>query len=197
MSKKIITVSRQFGSGGREIAKRLSEELDIPYFDNEIIRLAAEKSGYSREMFEQSDQKPTGSLLYSMSLFAANGVGFDLPLSDKVFLVQSEVIKEAADKGSCIIVGRCANYVLRDYENVTSLYIHAPLSKRIERAVSIYNVEADKAKETVTKNDKRRAAYYNFYTSQKWGQSENYDLTINSARLGIDGTVSVLKAFMG
>lgn len=196
MSKKIITVSRQFGSGGREIAKRLSEELNIPYFDNEIIRLAAEKSGYSREMFEQSDQKPTGSLLYSMSLFAANGVGFDLPLSDKVFLVQSEVIKEAADKGSCIIVGRCANYVLRDYENVTSLYIHAPLSKRIERAVSVYNVEADKAKETVTKNDKRRAAYYNFYTSQKWGQSENYDLTINSARLGIDGTVSVLKAFM-
>lgn len=192
----VITVSRQFGSGGREIAQKLAERLNIPYLDNELIQRAAEKSGYSKEIFDQADQKPTGSLLYSMSLFASNGVGFDLPLSDKVFLVQSDVIKEAAEQGSCVIVGRCADYVLRDFPSVISIYIHSNIEKRIKRAVEKYKVDPAKCKDIVAKNDKRRAAYYNFYTGNRWGQAENYDITINSGKLGVEQTVEALIQFL-
>lgn len=192
----VITVSRQFGSGGREIAQKLADRLNIPYLDNELIQRAAEKSGYSKEIFDQADQKPTGSLLYSMSLFASNGVGFDLPLSDKVFLVQSDVIKEAAEQGSCVIVGRCADYVLRDFPSVISIYIHSNIEKRIKRAVEKYKVDSVKCKDVIAKNDKRRAAYYNFYTGNRWGQAENYDITINSGKLGVEQTVEALIQFL-
>lgn len=192
----VITISRQCGSGGREIAKHIASELNIAYYDNGIIQKAAEKSGYSKEIFEQAEQKPTGSLLYSMSLFASSGVGFDLPLSDKVFLVQSDVIKDVANQGSCVIVGRCADYVLRDRKDVINIFIHGDLQNRLERAEKEYHFSHDKVKETVTKFDKRRASYYNFYTSLKWGQAENYDLCINSSLLGIEKTAQAICDFI-
>lgn len=192
----VITISRQYGSGGREIGERVAKALSIPYFDNSLIQKAAEKSGYSKEIFEQAEQKPTGSLLYSMSLFAASGVGFDLPLSDKVFLVQSDVIKEVAGQGSCVIVGRCADYVLRDFHNTIKIFIHAPLDVRCERAKSEYKISQERVRETVVKNDKRRASYYNFYTSLRWGQAENYDFCINSAVLGIEKTADAIVRFL-
>lgn len=192
----VITISRQYGSGGREIAQKIAQTLSIPYYDNSLIQKAAEKSGYSKEIFEQAEQKPTGSLLYSMSLFASSGVGFDLPLSDKVFLVQSDVIKEVAEQGSCVIVGRCADYVLRDRKDTVKIFIHAPLTDRIARAETENKLPADKSKETVLKNDKRRASYYNFYSSLKWGQAEHYDLCINSSLLGIDDTAKAICSFL-
>lgn len=193
----VITISRQFGSGGREIGKRIAEALNIPYYDNELIQKSAEKSGYSKEIFEQAEQKPTGSLLYSMSLFASNGgVGFDLPLSDKVFLVQSQVIKEVAAQGSCVIVGRCADYVLRDYKNCIKLFVHSSLENRIARSEKEYHLSTDKVKETVIKNDKRRASYYNFYTSLRWGQAENYDMSVNSGLLGVEDTAAAICEFL-
>lgn len=192
----VITISRQFGSGGREIGKQIAKALDIAYYDNELIQKSAEKSGYSKEIFEQAEQKPTGSLLYSMSLFASSGVGFDLPLSDKVFIVQSDVIKEVALQGSCVIVGRCADYVLRDNKNTINIFIHGDLDKRIERAEKEYHFPSDRAKETVIKNDKRRASYYNFYTSLKWGHAPNYDLCINSSILGVQKTAEAICEFL-
>ncbi|MEG0691634.1 MAG: cytidylate kinase-like family protein [Oscillospiraceae bacterium] len=196
MKNKIITISRQYGSGGREIAKKLSEVLNIPFYDNEIIQKAAQKSGYSQEMFAQADLKPTGSLLYTMSMFSSNAVGFELPLSDKIFLIQSDIIKEIAAQGSCVIVGRCADYVLRDNPNTINIYIHANMDKRIERATALYNLPKEKAKDSIAKSDKRRATYYNYYTSLKWGNAANYDLCINSGSVGINKTVSAIKGFV-
>lgn len=193
----IITVSRQFGSGGRAIAERLSEILNIPYYDNKIIQKAAEKSGYAKEIFEQAEQSPTGSLLYSLSMFAQNsGVGFELPLQDKVFLVQSEVIKEAASQGGCIIVGRCADYVLRENKNVTNIYLCAETATRVARIAELYKMTEERARETVVKTDKRRAAYYNFYTGLRWGQAENYQLCLNTTRLGVDKSAELLSDYL-
>ena len=196
LENTIITISRQYGSGGREIARKLSEVLNIPFYDNEIIQKAAKKSGYSQEMFEQADLKPTGSLLFTMSMFSSNAVGFELPLSDKIFLVQSEIIKEVANQGSCVIVGRCADYVLRDYPNVINIYIHSPLEKRIDRATTLYNLPKEKAKDMIVKSDKRRATYYNYYTALKWGNAGNYNLCINSGCLDIEKTVLAIKSFV-
>ncbi|MFZ2537489.1 MAG: cytidylate kinase-like family protein [Oscillospiraceae bacterium] len=192
----IITISRQYGSGGREIAKKLAEALSVPFYDNEIIQKAAQKSGYSKEIFEQADLKPTGSFLYTMSMFSSNAIGFDLPLSDKVFLVQSNIIKEVATQGCCVIVGRCADYVLKENQNTVNIYIHSSLDMRIERATTLYNLPTDKAKDIIIRNDKRRATYYNYYTNLKWGNANNYDLCINSGTIGIDKAVDAIKRFI-
>ncbi len=192
----IITISRQYGSGGREIARKLAEALSIPFYDNELIQKAAQKSGYSKEMFEQADLKPTGSFLYTMSMFSTNAIGFDLPLSDKIFLAQSDIIKEVAAQGSCVIVGRCADYILKGHQNTINIYIHSNMDARIERATTLYNLQTDKAKEIITRNDKRRATYYNYYTTLKWGNASNYDLCINSNTVGINKTVDAIKKFV-
>ena len=196
LENTIITISRQYGSGGREIARKLAEVLNIPFYDNEIIQKAAKKSGYSQEMFAQADLKPTGSLLYTMSMFSSNAVGFEMPLSDKIFLVLSDIIKEVASQGSCVIVGRCADYVLRDNPNVVNIYVHANLKNRIQRAITHYNLSEDKAKDTIIKSDKRRATYYNYYTSLKWGNAANYNLCINSGSIDIDKTVLAIKGYV-
>lgn len=192
----IVTIDRQYGSGGRTIGKLVADELSLSYLDNELIKKSAQKSGYSQELFENAEQKPTGSLLYSMSMFASSGLGFELPLSDKVFLIQSEVIKEAADTGNCVIVGRCADYILAKYDNVVNIFIHGDFDHRVNRAVCVYNCNKNDAKDTVLKNDKRRASYYNFYTNSKWGNASNYHLSINSNILGVEKTASAIVRFL-
>lgn len=192
----IVTIDRQYGSGGRTIGKLVADELNLTYLDNELIKKSAQKSGYSQELFENAEQKPTGSLLYSMSMFASSGLGFELPLSDKVFLIQSEVIKEAADVGNCVIVGRCADYILSKHENVVNIFIHGDFENRVSRAVCVYNCNEADAKDIVLKNDKRRASYYNFYTNAKWGASSNYHLSINSNILGVEKTAAAIVRFL-
>lgn len=192
----IVTIDRQYGSGGRTIGQLVANELNLTYLDNELIKKSAQKSGYSQELFENAEQKPTGSLLYSMSMFASNGLGFELPLSDKVFLIQSDVIKEAADIGNCVIVGRCADYILSKYDNVINIFIHGDFEHRVNRAVCVYKCNQSDAKETVQKNDKRRASYYNFYTNAKWGFASNYHLCINSNILGVEKTASAIVRFL-
>ena len=120
----------------------------------------------------------------------------DLPLNDKVFLVQSEVIRKIADKGPCVIVGRCADYILRELPNCVNVYIYSDMEDRVARATTYYNLSADRAKEQIQKTDKKRATYYNFYTNLKWGRAENYDLSLNSAKIGIDGCVDVICRFV-
>lgn len=192
----IVTIDRQYGSGGRTIGKLVADELNLTYLDNELIKKSAQKSGYSQELFENAEQKPTGSLLYSMSMFASSGLGFELPLSDKVFLIQSDVIKEAADAGNCVIVGRCADYILSKYDNVVNIFIHGDFENRVNRAVCVYKCNESDAKDTVLKNDKRRASYYNFYTNGKWGMSSNYHLSINSNILGVEKTANAIVRFL-
>ena len=198
-TNNVITVSRQYGSGGRLIGEKLAAALGIPYYDKELIVLAAEKSGYSKEVFEQIDERAGSSLLYSLSINAPllSGVtGYtELPLNDKLFLIQTEVIRKIA-ASPCVIVGRCADYILEDQKNVIRFFIDAPFDARMKRAIEEYEVPADKVKDVVNKTDKQRSNYYNFYTGRRWGALGNYDLAVNSSLLGIDGTVEVLKRFV-
>lgn len=196
MTSAIITISREYGSGGREIGQKLAELLGIPFYDNKLITIAAKKSGYAEKLFDEVEQRPTGSLLYSLSMFGSGVGAFDLPLNDKVFLIQSDIIKEVAAQGGCVIVGRCADYVLKGNPRCINIFIHGSLDARIKRAIEKNDLPEHKAREAVLKLDKRRASYYNYYTGMKWGRAENYDLCINSSALGIDKTVEVLRHFV-
>ena len=193
----IITISRQFGSGGREIGKQLSERYNIPYYDKELIALAAKQSGYSEEVFAKADERATNSLLYSLLMGSYNMGGRiaaynDMPINDKRFLIQGDIIKEAAQKGPCVIVGRCGDYVLRDFENVFHVFIYADKASRIEHSVKLHGMEPEKAPDILTKKDKQRANYYNFYTNKRWDDPANYHLMINSGIFGIDGSVDLI-----
>lgn len=198
MSDKIITIGRQFGSGGREIGEKLALKLGIPFYDKDLLKRAAKESGLCEEIFENFDEKPSSSFLYSLvmdpySLGYSNN-GYDLPLNHKVFLAAFDTIKKIADEGACVIVGRCADYALQDYDNVLNVFVHAPLEDRIKRISAKYELSESKAKDMIYKKDKQRASYYNYYSSSKWADIKNYDLTINSSHLGIDQTVEVIAA---
>ena len=192
----IITISRQFGSGGRFIAKKLAEKLGIPYYDNELITLAAKESGYSEAIFEKAEQISTHSFLYSLSIFGSAEGLYGLPLADKVYIAQSEVIKKVASAGPCVIVGRCSDYVLKDFDNVLNFFIYSDEEHKVKRATTYYGLESDKVADELRKKDKKRANYYNYYTSQRWGDAENYHLSLNSDAVGIDAAVEILASFV-
>ncbi len=197
----VITIARQFGSGGREIGRKLSKELSIPYYDKKLITLAAQESGIDPEIVKSVDERATNSLLYSLSMGAAAAIdgGFqinpELPMNDRLFLVQHDIIKQLAEK-PCIIIGRCGDYVLRNRPDCVKLFIYADLDKRTEYAINVHNVPRDRAKAVVVKTDKTRANYYNYYASERWGDPEIYDLCINSGSLGIDGSVELIEFYL-
>lgn len=196
MSNHIITISRQYGSGGRFIGKLLAEKMQIPLYDNELITLAAKKSGYSEAIFENVEKTATHSLLYSLSMFGSTAGVYGLPLSDKVFIVQSEIIKKVASEGPCVIIGRCADFVLKDEKNIVDVFVHSDMEHRIKRAVTYYGIAEEKAKEMITKTDKRRASYYNYYTGHRWGEANNYEISLNSDRIGIEKCVDILHSYI-
>lgn len=201
-SNLIITIGRQYGSGGREIGEKLAHSLGIGFYNNELITLAAKKSGMAHNVIGEADEKATNSLLYTLamgsSFFNGNaGVAFDMPINDKLFVTQSEIIKSLADESPAVFIGRCSDYVLRGYPNLLRVFIQAPLELRAEHIAERHNVSLDKAKELAVKTDKRRSNYYNYYTGQKWGRLENFDLTVDSSKLGIDGTAEFIAQFVG
>lgn len=196
----VITISRQFGSGGREIGRLAAEALGIKYYDNELITIAAKESGIAPELFENAEKTASNSLLYSLAMGTYSMVGgvpsmLEMPLNDRLFLIQSDVIKRLAQESPCVIIGRCADYVLRDNPNCLNVFIHADLENRIKRATSSYNLPLAKCDDVIQKTDKKRATYYNYYTSRKWGRSENYDLCINSSCLGVAKSAEVIVDF--
>ncbi len=193
----IITIGRQYGSAGREIGYKVADALDIKLYDKEMLDRAAKESGICQELFETHDEKPTNSFLYSLvmdtySLGYTSGSYTDMPINHKVFLAQFDVIKKIADEGPCILVGRCADYALEEYDNVISLFIHAGLDARIRRIARIYDLTDAKAKDLIIKTDKKRASYYNYYSNKKWGAANSYDMCLNSSMLGIDGTAEAI-----
>lgn len=190
----VVTIGRQYGSGGKIIGEKLAKALGVPFYDKELLTEAARKSGICQEMFESNDEKPTSSLLYSLVMGTYSGDS--LPLNHKLFLAQFDAIRSLADKGSCVIIGRCADYALEDYKNVINVFIHAKMEDRIDRAVAQYGIDINKAEDIIVKTDKKRASYYNFYSSKKWGNVDNYDITVDSSVLGIDDTVKLLKEFV-
>ncbi len=194
--KSVITISRQYGSGGRFVGKMLAEKLGIPFYDNEIITLAAKESGYAENIFEKAEQISTHSLLYSLSMFGSAAGVYGLPLSDKVYLIQSDIIKKCAEKGPCVIVGRCSDYVLRERDDVINFFIYSDMEHKIKRAVTYYGIDENKAQSIIEQKDKKRATYYNYYTSHRWGDIDNYNLAINSDSVGIENAVKLLEDYV-
>ena len=199
----IITIGRQFGSGGREIGEKLAEHFGIKCYDKELLSRAAKESGFCEEMIQNHDERPTNSFLYNLVMdtysFGYNASSFvDMPISHKVFLAQFDTIKKIADDGPCVIVGRCADYALADYDNVLNLFIHGNEECKIKRIKERFDdiTSDDKAREMMNKKDKQRQSYYNYYSSKKWGRADSYDLSINSAILGIEGTVKFITQYI-
>ena len=182
--KKLVTISREYGSGGRIIGKLLAEKLGVPFYDKEIIDSAVEESGFSREMIENAVIKAKNSFAYNLAsaLNFSEGVGGSpLSVNEKLFLAQYRVIKEIGDKDRGVIVGRCADYVLRDMPGVTNVFIYAEYEDRVKRAVEKYGISSEEADSLVATYDKARQNYYNYHTCQKWGEYKNYNLAINSS----------------
>lgn len=197
----IVNIGRQLGSGGREIGQMLANDLKLRFLDKELITLAAEKSGLCSEFFEKADEKPTNafSTLFSMRFpFINDGSipGYNCLSNDALFKVQSEVIKELAEEQSCLFVGRCADYVLRDNPHCINIFICAPINVRIERIMKQNNLSMQKAKELIEKTDEKRADYYNYYSSKTWGEAKSYHLCIDSSIMGIEETEKFLLYFI-
>ncbi len=199
----IITIGRQFGSGGREIGEMVAEHFGIKCYDKELLSRAAKESGFCEEMIQNHDERPTNSFLYNLVMdtysFGYNASSFvDMPISHKVFLAQFDTIKKIADEGPCVIVGRCADYALTDYDNVLNLFINGREECKIKRIKERFeDVKTDdQAREMMIKKDKQRQSYYNYYSSKKWGRADSYDLCINSSILGIDGTVDFIISYI-
>ena len=196
--KIIITIARQYGSGGREIGEKVAEKLGIPIFDKELITDAANRGSLDESTSKLADESAANSLLYTLAmgsnvLGTTMHFGYKMPLNDKLFILQSEIIKEYAKNGSCVVIGRCADYVLRDEENVFRIFVYGDLDHRQAR-ISERHPELKSAQiiDVINKTDKRRSSYYNFYTGNKWGKYDNYDIAINSSTLGIDGSVELI-----
>ena len=177
---RIITIAREYGSGGRLIAQKVAEKTGLFYYDNEVIDLAAKEMGMDVDAIRQVAEQKSSSFMYTISSSA-----FTLPLNDQVFVMQSKIIRHLANHDSCIIVNGCADYILEDYDDVLTIFIHAPLESRIRRVKEDYKEEHKDYRKYVIKRDKGRSNYYNYYTTKKWGHLKNFDLTINSD-LGID-----------
>lgn len=203
MSKKVIvTIARQFGSGGREIGEMVAKSLGFEYHDKSLISLAAEKSGINHEVLKNTDEKATPSFLYSIAMGGmgmvpfSHGMPYDTPINDKLFVLQSGIIEELAKSNSCVFIGRCADFVLRDFDNVVRVFIYADINKRAEEVAYRNNLPLNEAKSLALKLDKKRANYYGYYTSKKWGRSENYDLMIDTTKIGKEGAAKIIEEFV-
>ena len=197
--KIIITIVREFGSGGKEVCIRVAKELGIPFYDKELLQEAAKKSGLCEKIFENFDERPK-SLLYSIAMdsymFALPGTGAGDSLEQQVYLATFDTIRHIAAQGPCVMIGRCADYALADDPNHLSLFIYAPMDVRIQRVAKRQNISPEEARKLIIKTDKRRASYYEYYSSQKWGAVGSYDFCLDSSYLGLGGTVELIQAMV-
>ncbi len=201
MKNYIVTIARQYGSGGREVGQKLAELTGYKFYDKEMITLAAQKSGLSTDALQHVDEKAANSLLYTLALGSSmynHGIDrVNLPINDKLFVVQSEIIKELASSGEgAIIVGRCADYVLAGRENLVRVYISADFDKRVATVMERHNLTQNQARDTIVKTDKRRANYYSYYTGEKWGKADKYDLVISTDKVGIEGAAKMISDYL-
>lgn len=197
MNKCIVTIGRMFGSGGGEIARKTAELLGVKCYDKELIIKSAEASGISPEQLETVDERATNSFLYSLAMASYNGqiagiTGNDMIMSDRLFSVQSDIIRGIANEGSSVIIGRCADDILSKYDCLLKVFVYAPLENRIKRIMEQHSLEESEAKALIKKTDKKRASYYNFYTGRSWGASENYNICIDTSRFGIEESARII-----
>jgi cytidylate kinase len=195
----IICIARQFGSGGHNIGLALSQVMGIAFYDKELLRQAAQKSGINQEQFEKSDEKPTSGFTGLLSPIGddikaasyADYIGYQP--NDQMQNIIADVIRDAAAASSCVIIGRCADYILRGEEKMLSVFVHAPLEYRQKRIAKMHNIDMDTAAQLIRKTDRSRANYYSFYTNRDWDATENYDLSLDAERLTPEGTVKVIR----
>lgn len=192
MHNRIITISREFGSGGRTIGKKAAEKLGIPCYDSELLQKIAEESGFAESYVKDAGEyAPSGFL---SAIFSNRNLG---PTNeDRLWQLQYDLITDLAEKGPCVIVGRCADYILRDKADCLRVFIHASMEYRAERIVSVYGERAESPEQRLREKDKRRAAYHRFYTNMKWGQAQNYHLCLDSGELGIDTCVEIITGLL-
>ncbi len=200
-SDQIITIGRQFGSGGRYIGRKVADRLGIAFYDKELLAEAAKESGISEQLFENVDEQAVNSILYSLALGAyasANKLTplSDISMNDRLFQLQAGIIRRIAQEHPAVIVGRCADYILRDHPHCLNVFIHAPIEARVKRAVQYYGLDPATAKDSILKMDKKRVNYYNYYSSKKWGLANGYHLSLDSDAVGIDGAVQLICDFL-
>ena len=201
MGNQIYTIGREFGSGGYEVGRMLAERLGIKLYDKELLAQAAKSSGFCKEIFENHDEKPTSSFLYSLVMDTYSGGSYssapflDMPLNHKVFLAQFDTIKKIAEQESCVIVGRCADYALADNPDCLNIFVHAEMEDRISWISKRKDLTENKARDLIQKTDKQRASYYNYYTSKKWGDSRSYDLCLNTSKVSVDDCVELILQY--
>ena len=194
----IITIGREYGSGGREIGELVARQLGIAFYDKKLINLVAEKSGLSREFIENNEQRERGGLLRGMaaSASAAYSGGFfampHKPLTEDIFMAQAQVIRDIASRESAVIVGRCADYILAERPNTINVFVHAPVPVRVNRIMALYQLDEASALKAIATSDKERGNHYFRYTDQKWGKAQHYDLCINSSLMGVEKTAEML-----
>lgn len=201
MGNLIYTIGREFGSAGYEVGRLLAERLGVKLYDKELLTQAAKDSGFCEEIFENHDERPTNSFLYSLVMDTYSGGNYssapflDMPLNHKVFLAQFDTIKKIAERESCVIVGRCADYALASNPDCLNVFVHADLEDRIKAVSKRNDVTENKAKDLIQKKDKQRASYYNYYTCKKWGDSRSYDLTLNTSKITPEQCVDIILAY--
>ena len=198
MANVIITIGRQFGSGGRHIGELVAEKLGVPFYDEKLISLAAEKSDLCKEAIKEADERNASSLLYTLAMGSTamlHSSHYNMPINDKLFLVQSDIIRDAAAKGGAVIVGRCADYILRDHPRMLSVFIYADNDFRIKNVAERGNISNTEAQSLISKTDRRRANYYNFYTGNRWGEMTNYNLAIDASKLGAAKTAEIIANY--
>lgn len=201
MGNHIYTIGREFGSMGQLVGEKLAERLGIKCYDKELLQKAAKESGFCEEIFENHDERPTNSFLYSlvMDTYSAGSYAaapfLDMPLNHKVFLAQFDTIKKIAEQESCVIVGRCADYALANHPDCINIFVRAELDDRIKLISKRLDITENKAKDMILKNDKQRASYYNYYTCKKWGDTRSYDLMLNTSKLSVDDCVDLIIDF--
>lgn len=197
---KVITIGRQFGSAGHDIGEMIAKELGFRFYDKELVEMAAKKENISADTVKEVDEKATSSLLYSLASgsFSLRGVSgplyYEMPLNDKLFIAQSDIIKTVAKKENCVIVGRCADYVLEDEEGIDlyNVFVHAPMEFRIARVMEALGLSEKQARDRIIKTDKQRKTYYNYYSNREWGKLTNYDIALNTGKLGIENCAKTI-----
>jgi cytidylate kinase len=201
MGNFIITIARQYGSGGREVGLKLSEKIGYKFYDKNLITLAAQKSGLSTDALSTVDEKAASSLLYTLAMGSSvynQSIGpVTLPINDKLFVVQSELIKELSSTGDgIIVVGRCADYVLSERQNLVRIFITAPFDVRVKNIMNRHGLTEARAKDLIVKTDKRRSNYYSYYTGDKWGKSDKYDLIVSTDKIGTSGAAEMIANYI-
>ena len=199
--KVVITIARQYGSGGRTIGEMLAEDLKVHYYDKELLKLASEDSGINERLFVNADEKVKVTHLFKIIKNVYTGQlippeSEDFVSDDNLFNYQAKVIKQLAEEESCVIVGRCADYVLKDYENVLSVFIHAPKDYLMEQAAKKVSMSSRDLERYIARIDKRRAEYYKYHTGREWTDARNYDLCLDSSKLGFERCVEEIKAYL-